>query len=191
MKHRPIDKFIRRFRIEPVPNNLRNKFISRFRCGGLQKFESNVISKMGDVKLIQFVYTDPLSKERLLWKYVGDLWWCRKHNDKYEFSRLVAYVNKPGRMDEIDGLWDAGRHVTKQPLIVVHNGDVKGFVVGYNDFEVLVEWCDKLTGARLLAAPVRSMNDLRFEFIEDHKLFFKVFSNIHKNERKRVVKKMV
>jgi hypothetical protein len=189
MQRRPLDGFIRRFRVEEPPDNLRRKLINRFKRGGLDGFESNIIKVMGDIKLVQVMFTDPITKERLLWKYVGELWWCRQRKDCYEFSRLVAYVNKSGRLNEVEGLWDARRHVTKQQPVIMYRGDVKGFVVGYNDFEVLVEWYNPETGLRSLAEPVRSIDNIRFEFVEDHKKFSKVFSNICKNVR--VVKKPV
>ena len=165
MRKRPLMEFIRFFEKERPPSEIRSKLIRRYNKGGLKEFEPEVKLCLGDVPLGQIVFTDPVCGDRLLWVYVGDCWWCRKHRKcgLFEFSRLVARRND--KVGEVVGLWDVRAHgFVAEPEVVYDVVGNKGVIVGFNEFEVVVVWFKD--GVRGVGVPVRG--GLRFEFVEDY-----------------------
>ena len=185
MLRRPVDKYVYRLRKEDIPEEMQGEKIKRYNEGGIREYEPEVKPKLDGIPLEQISFTDPLTKDVLKWVYVGDLWWCRKRKKpriQYEFARVVAYVNdlkKP--LAEIHGLWNNRIHLTKQKPIIVYRNGMQGYIVGYNDFEVFVQWCDPITGERGIPSPVRSIVDVAFEFVEDFNKYSRVFANIKRN----------
>lgn len=197
MRTRSKVSFIRRFRQEPVPDDKRRAFLKCFRAGGLKAYELIYMLQMTDVSLSQPGTTDPLSGDFMKWVYVGDLWWCRRRVPRrgdnkgrvtYEFSRCVAMRPSKGGL-EIEGLWDQRRHADKpEPEIVYKKADpkCKGYIVGHNEYEVLVSWVDKETLRQGIGVPVRVFDDLVFEFVEDAEKYAKIFENYDKLAKKSV-----
>lgn len=138
---------------------------------------------MEGVNIVQAAVTDPLSKEWLLWRYVGDFWWCRhrKKSGRYEFARMMALLDGA---NQLDGLWDSRRHVTHQQGVIVFRALdplMKGYIVGRNEYEVFVEWEDRDTGMRGPSTPVKEMELLEFKYIEDFEQYKVIFSNLRKS----------
>ena len=188
MRRRPKDTYLKWMKKETPPREMRKDLIICYKDGGLKLFESSIAKLMGDIKIDQYQYTDPISGELLIWKYVGDHWWCRKHGGRYEFARMVALIND-SITSEIDGLWDAGKHVNKQEPEIVYRGDQKGCIVGYNEFEVFVDWLvPDGFGVSLkhsgVVVPIRNAENLSFEFEEDFNKYQKIFANILKRLKK-------
>lgn len=199
MRDRPRISFIRRFHQEPVPDEKRRAFLKCYRTGGLKSYELIYMLQMTDVSLAQPGTTDPLSGDFMKWVYVGELWWCRQRKPRrgdlkgrvsYEFSRCVAMrFNKGKNGLEIEGLWDTRRHAERpEPEIVYKKADpkCKGYIVGHNEFEVIVSWEDGETLRRGIGVPVRVFSDLIFEFTEDAEKYAKIFDNYDKLAKKSV-----
>lgn len=182
MRNRPRDTFLRKFRVEDPPSEIRQDLVRCCLRGGLQAFEPELVGRMCGVSLVQPGTTDPYDHDFKQWVYVGDCWWCRRRCREgvisFEFARLVAIFNR-GMCDEVDGLWDSARHTTQELPVIVHRVGVPesvGFIVGSNEFEVLVEW--EVDGVRSLPEPVRDGALLCFEFVEDFNRYRKIFSKI-------------
>jgi len=186
MINRPRPFFLRKMRKEEPDIRYISRLIKNYRKGGLKEFELYIKEQMGNVPLDQIYYTDPYTKEKLVWVYVGDYWWCRKRKERYEFARMVAIRNKKDSAIEIVGLWDSRKHETRQePVIVTHKlSNEKGYIVGWNEYEVLIEWIDNRTEDRKIATPVKEMDLLEFKFIEDFDKFEIIFNMIAKNRRR-------
>jgi hypothetical protein len=187
MIHRPKPYFLRKMRKEEPEENLIPNLIKKYKKGGLPKFEPEVAVQMGDVPLDQIYYTDPITKEVLIWKYVGNYWWCRKRKgNKYEFARLMAISNKNSSTVEIVGLWDVRKHDTKQESVVIKHkiSGQRGCIVAWNEYEVLIEWIDNVTEVRALARPCRDFDLLEFKYIEDHNKFKTIFDMVTKNNKR-------
>lgn len=183
MEHRPKEFFIRRIRKEEPLDKERRHLIWRYNRGGYTEFEPEVVDKMVGVAIEQAATIDPVQKDERKWVYVGDQWWCRRRKKKkkiyYEFARMVAIRNDKD-CNIIDGLWDSRRHVTKQPLMEVFSADRsrKGYVVGYNEWEVLVQWVEENPLKRGPPVPVMRLEDIVFRYEEDYMKFRKIFANI-------------
>lgn len=172
---RPKSQYVRKFRKEEPPKAIRAGLVKNYRFKTFEKFEDDNVRKLADVDINQPASASPLTGKVLQWKYVGDLWWCRKVG-KYEFARLVALDYRTG---EVNGLWDCRRHDVKSPPVVVRGHDVngkvrKGYISGFNEFEVFVQWEDEFREVGL-PEPVRGVSTLEFEYIEDFKKFSKMF----------------
>lgn len=187
--------YIRRMRVEPIPDSVKKKMVSCFKNGGLKEFEADVKLRMVGVSISQIYLTDTGESER--WVYVGDFWWCRKLNFelvggkkvvkvsekdvvvgkrkkrvRYEFARLMAFENKKP-VQSIVGLWDSRIHELKnEPRIVFDVAGNKGVVTAWNEFEVVVDW--DIDGKKVTSM-VKKFDDLRFKFAEDFKEFRKIF----------------
>lgn len=188
MIHRPKPYFLRKMRQEEPLDSEIEQLKSTYNNGGLKAYEPEVANRLSNIPIEQINYTDPLTKEVLLWVYVGNYWWCRKRKKgKYEFARLVAIKNINSKKLEIYGLWDQRIHETIQKPVTVtkkDDSDVKGYIVGWNAYEVMIEWINKETGLRDLAIPVKDRNLIEFEFFEDEKQFRKVFETVAKNNKR-------
>jgi hypothetical protein len=192
MRNKPLPVFTRRFRQEPPPDDKKRALIECYKKGGLRSYELVYMLQMDRVSLKQAVITDPLVGDDLQWIYVGELWWCRKRKPKrgdkrgrtsYEFARLVALRKKEDNTFEVEGLWDCRRHEHKpEPVIVYKKVDpeCKGYIVGRNEYEVLVAWEDRETLRRGVPVPVRSFEELVFEFTNDHDQYEAIFSKLRK-----------
>jgi hypothetical protein len=178
MRKRPVQPFIRKLIKEEPPQDIKSELISYYKSGGLLKFEDEFSKQMRSVVIEQPIITDYETKERLQWKYVGRLWWCRfrQRSKFYEFARMMALVNKPDELVN-ESLWDDCKHIFKSDPVFIYKGDRKGVIVGYNEFEVLVQWFND-DGSRSLQEPLNNVSELGFEFIEDFRRFSKIFSNI-------------
>jgi hypothetical protein len=157
----------------------RSKLIKRYKNGGV-KYEEDVQEKMNGVNY-SYIYTDPLTQEKLKWLYVGEYWWCRyrSKSKKYEFARLYAIVT-PARNKPIkcDGLWDNRRHGFKPLPEIVYRviDNIKGFIIGYNEFEILVEWV--YNGVRQQAVTVKDGSTIKFEFVEDYNKYKRILKYV-------------
>lgn len=176
---RPRPYFCQDLRKENPEKKDRNKLISRYKKGGI-KYEKDIIERLHGVNY-NYIFTDPITHEKLKWEYVGEYWWCRyrSKSKKYEFARLYAIItlarNKPV---QYDGLWDNRRHSFKPMPEVVYrvSDDVKGFIVGYNEFEILVEWV--YNGVRQQAITIKDGTAVRFEFTEDYNKYKRILKYV-------------
>jgi len=193
MEYRSKPYYLMRMRKEPVPEDIKGKLVSIYEDGGLKEFEKDIAPRMGKLPVEQIYYTDPITHENLKWIYVGDFWWCRKRNiiiedgkkrrkKQYEFARLMAIMNRKNPIDLIMGLWDARIHEFKKDPIIVFKGDRKGVIVEYNEFEVVVQWCDDPKSRSL----IREIDEISFKYMEDFKLFKRVFDNM-RNYVKKII----
>ena len=191
MRPRPQDDFIRKIRKEEPTDNIRKKLIRTFKDGGVTEFEKDLQEKMWDVSMSQVglpvikttagKLVPPTDPNLIKWIYVGECWWCRQRKQKtriyYEFARMVAIYNR-GERNEVEGLWDARRHAPKPPPVIVYdkNTKLRGFVVGYNHWELLVDWENSSAQRGGVLAAVRFV-DVGFEFLEDYEFYKKVFKD--------------
>jgi hypothetical protein len=187
MRNRPLPYFTRFVRKENPPDKDFNILVKRYRKGGLKKYIGDDIVRLADVKLEQVCYTDPVSHEKLIWVYVGDSWWCRKRKGgNFEFARMVALVNQSAKKlisinrdvkknFEVDGLWDCRRHTHHPDPEIIYKDGVRGYIVGCNQFEFLVEW--EINGIRSFAVPVNNLCGIDFEFEEDFKKYSKLLKS--------------
>ena len=181
MIYRPKPFFLQKMRREEPDQRMLTILIKKYEKGGLPEFEPEVAVQMGNVPIDQIYYTDPFTKEKLIWKYVGEYWWCRKRKNKtYEFARLMAISNKNSSIVEIVGLWDKRKHETKQEGVIIKHKETGeyGHIVGWNEYEVLIEWINKDTEERELARPFHNFDLLDFKFIEDYNHFKKIFKMV-------------
>jgi len=94
----------------------------------------------------------------------------------------MAIMNRKNPIDLIMGLWDARIHEFKKDPIIVFKGDRKGVIVEYNEFEVVVQWCDDPKSRSL----IREIDEISFKYMEDFKLFKRVFDNM-RNYVKKII----
>lgn len=190
MRPRPQEEFIRKIRKEEPPDDIRKKLIRIFKSGGLEQFETDLQEKMRDVsfqqvglpvvKLSSGKLRPPTDTNLVNWIYVGDCWWCRQRKEKkhtyYEFARMVAIYNR-GKLNEIEGLWDARRHLHKPPPKIVYEKGTRkrGYIVGHNQWELLVDWENSSTQRGTLSPT--QFKDLDFEFVEDFEFYGKIFKD--------------
>ena len=83
-------------------------------------------------------------------------------------------VNKKGTKEFV-ALWDERKHAKDLYPVIVYRDKDKGYVVGHNKFEMLVQWEDEF-GHRSIPGPCSSLDGLTFEFEEDHTFFTKLFN---------------
>jgi hypothetical protein len=168
-----------------------------YKCGGVKEFEPDVMIRMGDIKIEQYFHTDPYTHEKVKWTYVGNYWWCRRRRfsvkdtgpneyhrvreEKYEFARIMAVVNANG-IEQLDGLWDARRHVFREPPERVLILGKKAVIVGHNEWEVFV--APLIGGDPGSPIPIKKLSDLEFEFVEDYNKYKKIFGMIEKHVAK-------
>lgn len=195
MQNRPRELYIRTFKKDDPPEKDRRKFIFRLKQGGLKEYEPEVVSWLEGVTLNQPIITSAIDKDQMQWIYVGNFWWGRARTKKegkkkvwYEFSRLMAvYIGETRLGDKVtqfDGLWNARRYSFRPPPVIVYKASdprCKGYIVGNNAWEVLVEWEDSGTRKRSLPHPVRDIKELVFEYREDFNRYSKTFSKIQKS----------
>jgi hypothetical protein len=162
-----------------------------YKDGGVKEFEPDIKIRMGDIKIEQYFHTDPYTHEKVKWTYVGNYWWCRRRRfsvkdtglneyhkvreEKYEFARIMAVINKHG-VEQLDGLWDTRRHSFREPPERVLILGKKAVIVGNNEWEVLV--APVIGGVPGVAIPIRKLDDLEFEFVEDYNKYKKIFGMI-------------
>jgi hypothetical protein len=173
-------------RKEEPEEKLIPKLIQKHKKGGLSEYEPEIAIQMGKVPLNQIYYTDPITKEKLVWKYVGNYWWCRERkNNKYEFARLMAISNKNSSTIELMGLWDVRKHETKQEPVIITNKTTEehGHITAWNEYEVLIEWVNKKTERRKQAVPFFDFEQLEFKYQEDHDKFRRIFETINKKRK--------
>ena len=90
---------------------------------------------------------------------------------------------KVGIIENIVGLWDSRIHETKpEPEIVFNKDDKRGVIIGYNEYEIIVEW--EINGKRPQTM-VRDIKDIKFKFVEDYNKYLKVFELIKKRKERR------
>ena len=150
-------------------------------------FEEDVKSKMGDTRRLQGPTWDARTVEELWWHYIGNYWWCRRRGRIYEFARMYAakYVDK---IRQFDGLWNERRHAPDEHPKIVYRDDAKGFdekgyIVGYNKYEILVQWEDVKSEKRSIETPHSSLVGIRFEYDEDEKYFKKLLLKENQNAK--------
>lgn len=187
MKNRSLPYYLRWMHKENPPKDIKKTLIFRFKKGGLKYLLGDDAKKLEGVSLEQIYYTNPLTNEYYAWVYVGDSWWCRKRESpsRYEFGRLVAVFNKKSNtvteVFEIEGLWDVRRHEHKVEPVIIYRGDIKGYIVGFNEYEILVDW--EIDGSRSPTTPVSDVDGISFEFNEDLKKYSKLFDTIRKRRK--------
>jgi hypothetical protein len=161
-------------------DNIRRKMIARYKRGGLKEYEKDISPKMGNFRIEQIYYIDTVTKEKLKWVYVGDHWWCRKKNNKYEFARLMAMVNENKEVNEIVGLWDARRHEHKPepPIVFDKESRKEGVITDYSGVELWVKWSD----GRI--EPISDGDRIEFKYIEDFRKYSRIFNRGKKNVKK-------
>lgn len=187
MQSRPKQAYIKWLMREEPSQDIRGRLIRNFIDGGIQ-IEPEFLPYLGNIATSQLGVarhykrvTLKSAASMMMWLYVGDLFWCRKNKDKYEFVRYVAVENKKNT-NKVVGVWDERIHATKQLGVIVYDGNRKGYIVGYNEWEVQVQWEDN--GVRSISVPVRDVGSLRFQFEDDSRKYLPIFSNILKRTRK-------
>ena len=152
---------------------LRRKLVHRYREGGVQ-FELEVKKNMGPIST-KWAGGMDIRGRMLIWVYVGDNWWAMKKSNKYLFGRMYAVENDIKTVDRIfEGLWNELRHGKGEyPCIVYSLLGRRGYIVGYNKWEILVQWEDEFMN-RGLSEPTE-FDFLKFEYEQDYKKFKRMF----------------
>ena len=173
-KRRLLPAYVKTMNIDEPSTSERRKLSKAFRKGGVE-FEPEIAPKMGDMGKTWGTSIDLQSKKFLQWTYVGDHWWARKRSGKYEFGKVVARENKPNTVKlDIVGLWDDRRHKHDPDPVIVYRESQKGYIVGHNEYELLVQWEDEY-GIRSMPKAFSKIGELKFEYEQDYKHFNKLF----------------
>lgn len=168
---RPKDKFLKFMAKIIKPPEKRREYIRRCIDGGV-RFEEEYLEMMGDTKS-PFGYTwDADHKVPLTWIYVGDLWWCRRRANRYEFGQLMAIKNVKSSKVVYDGLWDDRKHRIEKESVILFRGTEKGYVVGWNKYELIVQWGEN--GIRSTQEPLKSLDGIVFKYDEDDRYYRKL-----------------
>jgi hypothetical protein len=181
MRSRPRERFLKKLRKEKPPDELLDKLINNYRAGGIQ-FEEDIAEHLRGTPIKMSCVSDVRTRRMTEWRYVGETWWARYIDrgevlGKYEFARFVAIINE-GECDQIEGMWDERRHAYRTPPVIVYDGDRKGQISAYSEFEIYVAWWEN--GELLPGRPFEEPDKLRFEFIEDYKYYRPIISKITK-----------
>jgi hypothetical protein len=196
MQPRPKPPYLRVMTQAEPSHALRNKLVYQFKQGGHKEFEGEFKEKYKDVSIVQPITflppkdfdekpadedsRDPRGAGQITrWVYVGDGWWCRsikQKSTKYQFAQLMA-VHHRDACNEVDGPWDARKHVVEPPHEIVYSGEKKGVIVGHDRSGVQVAWFDK-DGKRELPVTVRKFEDIEFEYIDDRLKYKRIFAGV-------------
>jgi hypothetical protein len=174
-------EFVQILRSKKPTKDERKKLIKNFKRNGVE-YEADVKDQYKSIKK-RIAY---FSKEHKMigeWIYVGYNWWCRKITD-YEFAKIYAQNNTTLEEEP----WDDKFHKFENPPTIVlrdvSGNKEKGFLVGYNEFELLIEWIDPITKERKHAIPIRDVENISFEWLEHYKKYRKIIANILKSRKK-------
>ena len=175
MNKRPVaPAYIKIMRKEEPGVSERKKLMSRYRKGGLE-LDPETSRKLGETSNNWGTSLDTRSRKFIEWIYVGDNWWAKKRSGRYEFGKMVAAENDlKAKNPRIVALWDQAKYGEDDHPVIVHNSGRKGYVVGYNKFEMLIQWEDEF-GNRDIPEAFSRVDELRFEYSQDHKFFSKLF----------------
>ena len=161
--------FVPKLRIDVPYDEDRNRLISSYKNGGLKKYEAELLIKIGNYPI-----SPPTINGLFKWTYVGEGWWCRKGRKEHEFSRLFSIINHGRDIGKLAGLWDDRIHSLKEEPVIVRSGNKSGVVVGYNSFELVVEWREGgiMTGRSI----IKKLDNIIFDFEEDFIKFNKLLN---------------
>jgi len=164
-------KFLRVLVKEDPPKRKRRTYIRRCINGGVE-LDKEYRYNHPDVKKNSFMSVihpkvdkpeDVIDGSRTDYYYVGDCWWCRKKNKRYEFARFHCVTNDE---NEDLGLWK--REYTQEGMKerIVFKEKRKGRIIGWNKDEVKILW-DGDDRPKIY----RSLADIEFKYVEDFRAF--------------------
>ena len=142
----------------------RLKYVRAHKENGVQ-FEDDVREELGDIEMPWGPIIDTRTTELIKWIYVGDHWWCRRNKGKYGFGRMWA-MDESGEHIE---LWDRRKYTYEPDKAVVYKEGIKGVIVGYNKYEILVLF----DGENVRESCQYS--DLKFEYADDYRKFRRMY----------------